>query len=56
MKNFFGRYLENAKKMVGISKSKTTVQKYQRCYNRLADFMKSEYHVSVNCNACIMMI
>lgn len=43
---FFNQYLENAKKMVGISKSKATVQKYQRCYNRLAEFMKSEYHIS----------
>lgn len=43
---FFNHYLENAKKMVGISKSKATVQKYQRCYNRLASFMKSEYHIS----------
>lgn len=42
----FGRYLDNAQKLEGISKSKATVQKYERCYKRLFDFMKKVYHIS----------
>ena len=42
----FSRYLNNAQKLQGISKSKATIQKYERCFRRLFDFMKKTYHVS----------
>ena len=45
----FSRYLNNAKKLEGISKSKETLQKYERCYKRLFDFMKKVYHISDIC-------
>ena len=42
----FNRYLANAQKLEGISKSKATIQKYERCYRRLFDFMKKVYRIS----------
>lgn len=42
----FRRYVGNGKKLIGISKSKATMQKYERCCNRLEDFLKVRYKLS----------
>lgn len=42
----FTKYLENAKKLEGISKTKATVQKYERCLKRVKEFMRETYNVS----------
>ena len=42
----FEKYLENAKKLQGISKTKATIQKYERCLKRLKTFIPETYHVS----------
>ena len=42
----FQRHNEDIAKLVGISKSKETLQKYNVAYKRMADFIKEYYHVS----------
>lgn len=44
--NLFDKHNEDVKKLVGISKSKATFQKYQVTRNHLADFIKKRYHRS----------
>ncbi len=42
----FRRHNEDVAKLVGISKTKTTLQKYEIAYKRLSDFIKLQYSVS----------
>ena len=42
----FQRHNEDVAKLVGISKSKETLQKYEVAYKRMADFIKEYYNVS----------
>lgn len=42
----FRRHNDDFSKLIGVSKSKSTLEKYQRCYHRLEDFMKSQYRIS----------
>ena len=42
----FQRHNEDVAKLVGISKSKETLQKYEVAHRRMADFIKEYYHVS----------
>lgn len=42
----FQRHNDDVQKLVGISKSKTTWQKYERTKNHLTEFLKMKYHVS----------
>ncbi len=42
----FRRHNEDVEKLVGISKTKTTLQKYDVAYRRLADFIKLQYNAS----------
>lgn len=43
--NLFRKYIEDAKKLVGISKSKATVEKYDRCCRRLENFLSNIYNI-----------
>jgi site-specific recombinase XerD len=42
----FQRHNEDVAKLVGVSKSKETLQKYEVAYRRMADFIKEYYNVS----------
>lgn len=42
----FGRHNEDIAKLVGITKSKETLQKYEVAYRRMADFIKEYYNAS----------
>lgn len=42
----FQRHNEDVAKLVGISKSKETLQKYEVAYKRMADFIREYYNVS----------
>ena len=42
----FQRHNDDVQKLVGISKSKTTWQKYERAKNHFAEFLKMKYRVS----------
>lgn len=42
----FQKHNDDVKKLVGISKSKTTWQKYERTRNHLAVFLKAKYRIS----------
>lgn len=42
----FKEHNEEAKKLVGISKTPATMAKYDRTYRRVEDFMKSKYNLS----------
>lgn len=42
----FHKHLEDARKLLGISKTKATVEKYDRCYRRMEEFLKSQYKVN----------
>ncbi len=42
----FKQHNEEISKLIGISKSKDTVQKYQRTYRRLEGFMKHQYSIN----------
>lgn len=42
----FQRHNDDISKLVGISKSKETLQKYEVAYRRMADFIKEYYNVS----------
>ena len=42
----FQRHNEDIAKLVGISRSKVTLQKYEVAYKRMGDFIKEYYHVS----------
>ena len=42
----FQRHNDDVRKLVGISKSKTTWQKYERTKNHLTEFLKVKYKVS----------
>lgn len=42
----FQRHNEDVAKLVGVSKSKETLQKYEVAHKRMADFIKEYYHVS----------
>ena len=42
----FQKHNDDVLKLVGVSKSRTTWQKYERTKNHLADFLKSRYRVS----------
>lgn len=42
----FQRHNEDVAKLVGISKSKETLQKYEVAYKRMAGFIKEYYNVS----------
>jgi len=44
--NLFSEHNEDVKKLVGVSKTKATLEKYQRTYNRLENFMKIRYKIS----------
>ena len=44
--NLFSEHNEDVRKLVGVSKTKATLEKYQRTYNRLEDFMKIRYNIS----------
>ena len=41
----FRKYTEDAKKLIGISKSKATVEKYDRCCRRLENFLSNIYNI-----------
>lgn len=41
----FKKHNENARKLVGISKTDATLAKYDRGYRRLEEFMKSQYNI-----------
>lgn len=42
----FKKQNDDAKKLVGISKTPATLAKYDRCYRRMEEFMKYQYKVS----------
>jgi site-specific recombinase XerD len=42
----FSQYNENLKRLQGINKSKTTIEKYDRAYRRLAGFMLTRYNIT----------
>lgn len=42
----FKKHNDDARKLVGISKSAATLSKYDRCYKRLKEFMKARYNIS----------
>ena len=42
----FKKHNEDARKLVGISKTPATLAKYDRCYRRLEEFMKVKYNIS----------
>lgn len=42
----FKKHNDDARKLVGISKSAATLSKYDRCYKRLEEFMKARYNIS----------
>lgn len=42
----FDEYMEECRSLEGISKSAATVQKYDRCYRRVQEFLKAKYNLS----------
>lgn len=42
----FKKWLENAEKLVGVSKNAETYRKYERGYRRLQEFMKETYNIT----------
>ena len=42
----FKKWLENAEKLVDVSKSRETYRKYERGYRRLQEFMKETYNIT----------
>lgn len=42
----FREYMDECASLAGISKSKATVQKYDRCYRRVQEFLKAKYNLS----------
>jgi hypothetical protein len=42
----FSQYNENLKRLQGINKSKTTIEKYDRAYRRLESFMLTRYNIT----------
>lgn len=42
----FREYMDECASLSGISKSKATVQKYDRCYRRVQEFLKAKYNLS----------
>ncbi len=42
----FKKHNDDARKLVGISKTPATLAKYDRCYRRLEEFMKAKYNIS----------
>lgn len=44
--SLFRQHLDNLEKTKGVTISPATVQKYDRAYRHLAEFLKTEYHVS----------
>lgn len=42
----FREYMDECASLAGISKSKATVQKYDRCYRRVQEFLKTKYNLS----------
>lgn len=40
------KHNEDERKLVGISKSLATIEKYERCHNRLEEFMRLKYKIS----------
>lgn len=42
----YKEFLEETKSLIGIQKSQKTYDKYERCYRRVVEFMKSKYHIS----------
>lgn len=42
----FNEYLDECRSLEGISKSSATVQKYDRCYRRVKEFMEAKYRIS----------
>lgn len=44
--SLFRQHLDNLEKTKGVTISPATVQKYDRAYRHLAEFLKAEYHVS----------
>lgn len=42
----FDEYMEECRSLEGISKSQATVQKYDRCYRRVQEFLKAKYNIS----------
>ena len=42
----FKKHNDDARKLLGISKSTATLEKYDRCYRRMEEFLSSQYKVS----------
>lgn len=42
----YKEFLEETKSLVGIQKSQKTYEKYERCFRRVVEFMKSKYKIS----------
>lgn len=42
----FKEYVDECRSLLGISRTKATVQKYDRCYRRVKEFLKSKYNLS----------
>lgn len=42
----FKEYVDECRSLLGISRTKATVQKYDRCYRRVQEFLKSKYNLS----------
>lgn len=42
----FRKHNDDARKLIGISKTSATLEKYDRCYRRLEEFLKSKYNLS----------
>ncbi len=42
----FKEYVDECRSLLGISRTKATVQKYDRCYRRVQEFLKAKYNLS----------
>lgn len=42
----FKEYVDECRSLLGISRTKATVQKYDRCYRRVQEFLKAKYKLS----------
>lgn len=42
----YREFLEETKALIGIQKSQKTFEKYERCFRRVQEFMKSKYKIS----------
>ena len=42
----FKEYVDECRSLLGISRTKATVQKYDRCYRRVQEFLKAKYNLT----------